>query len=63
MQFNRYMSGYSFPKPNVLEKICNYFQVDARIILEELTDEQMELVTMEKMPEVPELKAAICTMR
>ena len=44
VQFNRYMSGYSFPKPNVLEKICNYFQVDARIILEELTDEQMELV-------------------
>lgn len=44
VQFNRYMSGHSFPKPNVLQKICNYFQVDSRIILEKLTDEQMELV-------------------
>ena len=44
VQFNRYMSGHSFPKPNVLEKICTYFQVDSRIILEKLTDQQMELV-------------------
>lgn len=35
-QFNRYLSGESFPRPDVLFKICQYFKVDARIILEPL---------------------------
>lgn len=33
-QFNRYISGESFPRPDVLEKICTFFEVDARILLE-----------------------------
>ncbi|WP_121063619.1 helix-turn-helix domain-containing protein [Chachezhania antarctica] len=33
-QFNRYLSGESFPRPDVLQRICNFFEVDARIILE-----------------------------
>ena len=33
-QFNRYLSGESFPRPDVLERICNFFGVDARILLE-----------------------------
>ena len=33
-QFNRYLSGESFPRPDVLQRICSYFEVDARIILE-----------------------------
>lgn len=33
-QFNRYLSGESFPRPDVLEKICSFFRVDARILLE-----------------------------
>ncbi|MEM9968517.1 MAG: helix-turn-helix transcriptional regulator [Pseudomonadota bacterium] len=33
-QFNRYISGESFPRPDVLAKICNFFDVDARILLE-----------------------------
>lgn len=33
-QFNRYMSGESFPRPDVLDRICNFFDVDARILLE-----------------------------
>ena len=37
VQFNRYMSGHSFPKPNVLQQICDYFLVDSRIYLEPLT--------------------------
>jgi transcriptional regulator with XRE-family HTH domain len=37
-QFNRYLSGESFPRPDVLFKICNYFKVDARIILEPLSN-------------------------
>ncbi|WP_254054545.1 helix-turn-helix transcriptional regulator [Roseovarius sp. EL26] len=33
-QFNRYLSGESFPRPDVLSQICHYFGVDARILLE-----------------------------
>jgi len=33
-QFNRYLSGESFPRPDVLDRICTFFKVDARILLE-----------------------------
>ena len=33
-QFNRYLSGESFPRPDVLHRICSFFDVDARILLE-----------------------------
>lgn len=33
-QFNRYLSGESFPRPDVLHRICNFFEVDARILLQ-----------------------------
>lgn len=33
-QFNRYLSGESFPRPDVLDRICRFFEVDARILLE-----------------------------
>jgi transcriptional regulator with XRE-family HTH domain len=33
-QFNRYLSGESFPRPDVLARICDFFKVDARILLE-----------------------------
>lgn len=36
-QFNRYLSGESFPRPDVLERICQFFDVDARILLEPVT--------------------------
>ena len=35
-QFNRYLSGESFPRPDVLARICNFFKVDARVLLEEV---------------------------
>ncbi len=35
-QFNRYLSGEAFPRPDVLARICAYFHVDARILLEPL---------------------------
>ncbi|MBU2867162.1 helix-turn-helix domain-containing protein [Pacificibacter marinus] len=35
-QFNRYLSGEAFPRPDVLDQICRYFGVDARILLEPL---------------------------
>ncbi|MCB2110976.1 helix-turn-helix domain-containing protein [Albidovulum sp.] len=36
VQFQRYLKGQSFPKPNVLKSICDYFNVDARILTEPL---------------------------
>ncbi|MCR8546302.1 helix-turn-helix domain-containing protein [Salipiger sp. P9] len=33
-QFNRYLAGESFPRPDVLHRICRFFGVDARILLE-----------------------------
>lgn len=33
-QFNRYMTGESFPRPDVLHRICEFFGLDARILLE-----------------------------
>jgi transcriptional regulator with XRE-family HTH domain len=33
-QFNRYLCGESFPRPDVLSRICEFFEVDARILLE-----------------------------
>lgn len=33
-QFNRYLSGQASPRPDILYRICNYFNVDARILLE-----------------------------
>lgn len=36
-QFNRYLSGESFPRPDVLHRICAFFGVDARILLERVS--------------------------
>jgi len=33
-QFNRYLAGESFPRPDVLARICWFFEVDARVLLE-----------------------------
>lgn len=35
-QFNRYLTGEAFPRPDVLARICAHFSVDARILLEPL---------------------------
>lgn len=35
-QFNRYLSGDSFPRPDVLQKLCTFFDTDARVLLEPL---------------------------
>ena len=37
-QFNRYLSGESFPRPDILARICAYFDLDARILLEPLAE-------------------------
>ncbi len=37
-QFNRYLAGEAFPRPDVLDRICRHFGRDARILLEPLED-------------------------
>ncbi len=37
-QFNRYLSGESFPRPDVLDRMCRFFDVDARILLKPLDE-------------------------
>ncbi len=37
-QFNRYLSGEAHPRPEVLAKICAYFECDARILLTPLAE-------------------------
>ena len=37
-QYNRYLAGESFPRPDVLYRICDFFGVDARILLEPVDD-------------------------
>jgi transcriptional regulator with XRE-family HTH domain len=47
-QFNRYLSGEAFPRPDVLYRICAKFGVDANILLEPLhprVRDAMELAT------------------
>lgn len=37
-QFNRYLSGNAFPRPDVLSRICQHFKVDANILLRRIDD-------------------------
>ena len=39
-QFNRYLCGERFPRPDILQRICPYFKVDARILLQHLHEVQ-----------------------
>lgn len=37
-QYNRYLTGESFPRPEILYRICAFFDVDARILLSPLDE-------------------------
>lgn len=62
VQFRRYLSGESFPKPNALKKICDYFSVDARILTESLTPEQIVLMRQGRYDAEP-IPAAVAAMQ
>ena len=38
VQMNRILNGESFPKPGLLNRSCNIFDVDGRILLQPLAD-------------------------
>ncbi|SHH23458.1 Cro/C1-type HTH DNA-binding domain-containing protein [Marivita hallyeonensis] len=57
-QFNRYLSGESFPRPDVLFRICSYFGVDARIILEPLESIESTKPALLSHPEIRDFLSA-----
>lgn len=57
-QFNRYLAGESFPRPDVLHRICAYFQVDARILLEPVDSIAKDDVDLIRHPEISEFIGA-----
>lgn len=53
-QFNRYLSGESFPRPDVLHRICSFFGVDARILLSPVAEIDDTRDSILRHPEVSE---------
>ena len=53
-QYNRYLAGESFPRPDVLHRICSYFEVDARILLEPVADIENSSVGLLTDPAISE---------
>lgn len=51
-QFNRYLSGESFPRPDVLHRICTFFKTDARILLEPLHESKAQTANVLIHPEL-----------
>lgn len=47
VQMNRILNGESFPKPGMLKRICDMFDVDARVVLEPLEELEAEKERME----------------
>lgn len=43
VQMNRMLKGESFPKPDLLVKICDYFSVDARILTSPLKELKLSI--------------------
>ena len=63
-QFNRYLSGESFPRPDVLAKICAHFDIDARILLqpvETLESHEMSDLLAQELGSFLDLKSARVT--
>lgn len=57
-QFNRYLAGESFPRPDVLHRMCSFFKVDARILLEPVENIQSGTPSLLSHPEIAEFLGA-----
>ncbi|WP_092080636.1 helix-turn-helix domain-containing protein [Poseidonocella sedimentorum] len=53
-QFNRYLAGESFPRPDVLYRICDFFEVDARVLLEPVEEIEESEDNVFAHPEIAE---------
>lgn len=50
-QFSRYLSGESFPRPDILAHICSYFGVDANILIRDLDHSSSKSVLHDTLAE------------
>lgn len=57
-QYNRYLSGESFPRPDVLHRICTFFDVDARILLEPVEALEAPVQNLLTHPQISEFVGA-----
>lgn len=60
-QFNRYLAGESYPRPDTLDRICRFFGTDARILthrLEDISAPQPDLMTHPEIAEFAALHAS-----
>jgi transcriptional regulator with XRE-family HTH domain len=56
-QFNRYLNGESYPRPDMLARICDFFETNARILtdpLETITKTQPDLMSHPEIREFTE---------
>ncbi|MCE0507151.1 helix-turn-helix domain-containing protein [Roseivivax sp. GX 12232] len=51
-QYNRYLSGESFPRPDILHRICTHFGTDARILLCDVSEIEAERRELSALAEV-----------
>ncbi|MGB7318049.1 MAG: helix-turn-helix transcriptional regulator [Planktotalea sp.] len=58
-QFNRYLNGESYPRPDMLARICAFFETDARILtqpLESINSVRPPLLTHPEIAEFTDIK-------
>lgn len=53
-QFNRYLNGTAFPRPDVLFRICTYFRVDANILLQPIEQSQKHPKPIDDVSAMPQ---------
>lgn len=49
-QFNRYLSGNAFPRPDVLHRICTHFDVDTNILQRRIAEYSAPLTELAPDP-------------
>lgn len=56
-QYNRYLNGDSYPRPDTLDRICRFFNTDARILTQPLEEIQSTHPDLLSHPEIAEFTA------
>lgn len=59
-QYNRYLNGESYPRPDTLARLCNFFGTDARILtepLEHIVGKRPPLLTHPEIKEFTNLRS------
>lgn len=56
-QYNRYLNGESYPRPDTLARICDFFETDARILTQPIEDLGNSRPALLTHPEVKDFTA------